>query len=68
MAFYSRQEFICCMCGVISDTVDGLWDQAVCGSECLREKNWRETLHILGKDYRFDPRGKGIWIPKSSDA
>lgn len=27
----------------------------VCSPECAREARWRDTLHIMRKDYRPDP-------------
>lgn len=60
MTLYSEQDLICCICGVkYKATVNRTWhgfDQATCGSKCFYEKQWRETLSIMGKEYYPDPR------------
>lgn len=52
---YSEQTCFCNCCGkkmeVPLPTVYGArWK--VCGEECHREIEWRETLSIMGKPYR----------------
>jgi hypothetical protein len=57
MSLFSKQEFICCMCGQKTErTCDGLFTDGVCSMRCHYEKEWRRVLSIMGKAYHPDPR------------
>lgn len=56
-------KLFCCICGKefecsVGSSVHGYFKQACCTRECLDEKQWRETLSIMGKEYYPDPRTK----------
>jgi len=60
MPLFSEQDLICCICGTpYKANVNRTWhgfDEAVCGSKCYYEKDWRRVLSIRGSEYRPDPR------------
>lgn len=56
---FSLQKGFCRICGKEIEWSVGCWPpytkKAVCGKECNKELNWRETLSIMGKEYYPDP-------------
>ena len=59
MSLFSKQAYSCMICrsGCERTCNDGsFFKEGVCGMRCLMEKRWRETLSILGNQYRPDPR------------
>jgi hypothetical protein len=59
MPLFSKQRYICCMCGVETEGTcnENRFKRGVCGPACFAEKEWRSTLSLLGKDYYPDPKG-----------
>ncbi len=52
---YSKQKCFCNACGIemfekLPHIIGKKWK--VCSSNCLKEMNWRETLSIMGEEYR----------------
>jgi hypothetical protein len=59
--YMSKQHLVCCICATsfrstVRNTISGYFKEAACSRACLDEKQWRETLSIMGKDYY--PRDK----------
>lgn len=53
---YSKQKFFCMACGVeLQIEIGKLYGGKTCGRACFREFQWRETLSIMGKEYKPDP-------------
>lgn len=69
-ALFSKQEIHCCICrsGPHSPGIStGMWKAGVCSMRCYYEKQWRETLSIMGKEYYPDSRTydeRGYPLPK----
>ncbi len=61
MSLFSKQKLICCICGKpFSTTADKIfWNHGSCSNKCLKEKNWREVLSILGKEYYSESENDG---------
>jgi hypothetical protein len=63
----SRPTIFCNACGVevdIDRSMGGSFlGYRVCSPGCAREARWRDTLHIMKKDYRPDPEplAGGAW-------
>jgi hypothetical protein len=59
MSLFSKQKLFCNICG---KEIEEEYNQIigrncrVCSEECLDEFRWRDTLSMLGKEYR--PRNK----------
>lgn len=61
MPLWGKMVLFCCICGrryecSVGNTSKGYVKQACCSHPCLAEKDWRETLSTMGKDYYPDPR------------
>ncbi len=60
----SDMNLFCCICGKpFKATVrnafcngKGHFSEACCSRTCLDEKQWRETLSIMGNDYHPKPK------------
>lgn len=55
MPLFAPTKLFCCICGkewkASAGYCEGNFDQGTCSSFCHREKHWRKTLSILGKEY-----------------
>lgn len=59
MPLFSEQKLSCCICRTRYSTTansGSKWKEGVCSMRCYYEKQWRETLSIMGKEYYPDPR------------
>lgn len=58
MALFSKQKWFCNICGQEQFSVinaNQYVGAMLCSMECNREFRWRQTLSIMGKDYKPDP-------------
>ncbi len=54
-----KPTIFCNACGIeveIAKSCGGSFlGYRVCSPKCVREARWRDTLHVMGKDYKPDP-------------
>jgi hypothetical protein len=61
MSLYSKQKFYCRGCGIEMNVhINSLYTRraTVCGNECGREVYWKETLSIIGSEYKTRDKTK----------
>jgi len=51
MPLFSKQKVFCNICGTEFLTNFFEYEGRVCGQECYKELDWRQTLSLMGKEY-----------------
>ena len=68
MSLFSKQKLFCNICGKeVEEEYDKIIGRncKVCSTECLEEFRWRDTLSMLGKEYRPKAELESIKFEKS---